>query len=224
MSAWRDRVEKLLYEGETVEDHVEWETASVVVTSHRVLAFTPETEGPNFSQVDWPNVDGVKTSAQSEVGLLRRGVRYGVMGAVLVVTGQTIDFRSIVGDTSVGGAAVDQMGIGGIMSLVDSLLALMRRLDDVMQILGALALLVAAVLVGVYWYTREPTLAIEVAGGEDIHVPRADEDATERLREVLMPDEAVSGGGSGDTEDVESSEERETPSAMETSGGFEDLL
>jgi hypothetical protein len=198
MSAWRDRVEELLYEGEAVEDHVELGTASVVVTSQRVLAFTPELEGSNFSQVDWPNVDGVKTSAQSRVDLLRRGVRYGVMGTVLVVTGQTIDFRGIVGDTSVGGAAVDQMGISGIMSLVNSLLALMRQLDNVMQALGALALVLATVLVGVYWYTREPTLAIQVAGGEDIHVPRADEDATERLREVLLPEGAASSSRFGD--------------------------
>lgn len=222
MSSWRDRVEELLYEGETVEDHVEWETASVVVTSHRVLAFTPETDGPNFSQVDWPNVDGLKAAAQSEVDLLRRGIRYGVMGVILVVTGQTIDFRSIVGDTSVGGSAADQMGIGGIMSLVDSLLALMRQLDEGMQILGALALLLAAVLVGVYWHTREPTLAIEVAGGRDIHVPRADEETTERLRETLAPNRVLSGDEFDDHGDTEADEK--APGRVESSGEFGDLL
>lgn len=195
MSAWRDRVEELLYEGETIEDHVECEEASVVVTSHRVLAFTPGMDGPNFSQVDLPNVEGVTRGAQSEAGLLERGLRYGVIGAILVVAGWIIDFESIIGDVSLGGSAAGQIGLGGIMEAMSRLLALMRQLDDLMQLFGALGLLLAVVLVGVYWYTREPTLSIQVAGGEDIHVPRPDEDATARLRKVLTPDGA--GGTAG---------------------------
>ncbi|MFB6297679.1 MAG: hypothetical protein ABEH56_04090 [Salinirussus sp.] len=185
--SWRDRAEDLLYEGETVEDAVEWDGASVVVTSHRVLAFTPETEGANFSQVDRPNVDGIETGARSRSELLERGVRYGVIGAILVVAGITIDMDSILGDVDLGAASTSQVGVGlgGIMGVMGRMLGLLRNLDSLMQTFGALGLVLAAVLLGVYWFTRTPTLTIEVAGGDDIHVPRPDDGTGDRLRHLL---------------------------------------
>jgi hypothetical protein len=179
-------IDRLLYEGETVEDRVEWAEASVVRTSHRVLVFSPDTEGANFRGIDRPNVEGIETGARSRGGLLERGLRYGLIGAILLVAGLAVDFDGIAGGVTVG-ASMSELGVGGIGSLIGGLLAFIRRLDDLMRILGALALLLGVVLVGVFWYTRTPTVNVAVAGEEDVTLPRPDERTRDRLRELLAP-------------------------------------
>ena len=57
---WVERAEGLLYEGESVRETVPVGAGGIVVTTHRLLAFTPDREGPNFRQVDRPNVDGAE--------------------------------------------------------------------------------------------------------------------------------------------------------------------
>jgi hypothetical protein len=189
MTEWRGRVEELLYDGETVRETLSFDEASVVVTSHRVLAFTPEADGANFRQVERPNVAGVSTGAQSRSGLLERGLRYGVAGAVLVVAGQVVDFGSILGGVDLGGQASREVGLGGILGPLQGMLNVLTQLDELMQMGGALALLLATALVGVYWFTREETLVVEVAGDEDVHVPRpADATAArDRLAAAVGP-------------------------------------
>ncbi|MEF8782540.1 MAG: hypothetical protein V5A39_06190 [Haloarculaceae archaeon] len=177
MTARHDRVEDLLYDGETVRETVDLEAGQVVVTSHRVLAFTPGTNGANFRQADLPNVEGVGFGAETEANLLERAIRFGVVGVVLAGFGVVVDFGSIVGDVDLtGGEAAGKIGIGGMLGSIQTLLGLIRSLDQYMQLFGAVALLLAALFLGVYWYLREPTLVVEVAGEDDIHVPRTDRD------------------------------------------------
>jgi len=197
MSRWRDRIEGLLYEGEAVVETVELDGASVVVTSHRVLAFTPDLEGPNFRGVERPNVTGVSAGARAEAALLERTVKFGVVGAVLVVAGQVVDFGGIVGDVDLsGGQAAGQVGIGGILGPLQSMLDVLRNLDGYMQVAGALALLLAVVLGGVYWYLRESTLVVEVEGENDLHVPRPDDDGVaQRLERAIALDPSQGDGG-----------------------------
>lgn len=193
MAARRDRVEDLLYDGETVRETVDLAAGQVVVTSHRVLAFTPETGGANFRQVDLPNVEGVGFGAQTEADLLERALRFGVIGVVLVGVGVVVDFGSLVGDVDLsGGEAAGQIGIGGMLGPLQTLLDLIRSLDQYMQLFGAVSLLFGALLFGVYWYLREPTLVIEVAGEEDIHVSRADrdDDVVSQLERAIVPGRA----------------------------------
>jgi hypothetical protein len=190
MSGWRNRVDDLLYSGESVTETVDFGSASVVVTSHRVLAFSPDTDGAAFQQVDRPNVEGVSTGAKSELSLLERGIRTLVIGIVLVGAGFIIDFESIVGDVNLGGQSTQQLGLGGVMGTLQSLLDLISQLDYLMRIFGALALFLSVVFFGVYWFTRDRTLVIEVAGGDDIHVSRPSERADEyanRLEQLISP-------------------------------------
>jgi hypothetical protein len=190
MSGWRNRVEDLLYSGESVTETVDFDSASVVVTSHRVLAFSPEDDGAAFQQADRPNVEGVAAGADSETDLLGRGIRALVIGVVLVGAGLVVDFESIVGDVDLGGQSTEELGIGGIMGTLQSLLGLISQLDYLMRVFGGLALFLAAVFFGVYWLTRESTLVIEVAGDDDIHVPRPSDDAGEsadRLERLIAP-------------------------------------
>jgi hypothetical protein len=189
---WRQRVDDLLYDGETVRESVDLDGARVVVTSHRILAFTPDMDGANFQQADLPNVEGVGTGARTESRLLEPGLRIGVVGVVLVVTGLVVDFGGLVGGVDLGGGA-GSVGIGGMLGPVRSLLGLVRDLDQYLRLVGALALLLAVGLLSVYWYLREPTLTVAVAGGEDIHVPRVDDPgAVSRIERALAP-----GGASG---------------------------
>ena len=190
MSGWRTRVDDLLYSGESVVETIEYDSASVVVTSHRVLAFSPAGDGPAFQQVDRPNVEGVSTGAESETSLLERGIRTLVIGVVLVGAGLVVDFESIVGDVSLGGQSAQQLGLGGIMGTLQSLLGLVSQLDYLMRVFGGLALFLAVVFFAVYWFTRDRTLVIGVAGDDDIHVPRPDERASEyadRLEALVSP-------------------------------------
>jgi hypothetical protein len=198
MTGWRGRVEDLLYEGETVRETVEFEGTSVVVTSHRVLAFTPEMDGANFKQVDRPNVVGVDTDAKSEAALLERTVKVGLVGGVLLVGGYVLDFGAIVGDVDLtGGGTAGQVGIGNILGPLQSMLDLLRSLDLYMQLAGALALLLAVALFGVYWHLRDPTLVIEVAGDDDIHVPRpgGDTETAQRLERAVAAEQTADPGG-----------------------------
>jgi len=189
MPRWRDRVAELLYDGESVRETVELDGGGVVVTSHRVLAFRPEMDGANFRGIDRPNVDGISTGAVTEAGLLERAIRFGVIGGVLVVAGTVIDFGSILGDVNLDTRAAGQVGVGGILGPLQGLLDTLRNLDVLMQAVGALVLLLAVVLGGVYWYLREPTLVVEIAGGDDVHLPRpaGDDDAADRLRRAVAP-------------------------------------
>jgi hypothetical protein len=205
MSRWQRRVDDLLYDGESVRETIDIDTARVVVTSHRVLAFTPEMDGENFTQADRPNVAGVETGAEANANLLERGVRYGVIGAVLVATGLIVDFGSILGDVEFDAGAAQEVGAGGLIGLTRTLLGIMTQLDFLLRVFGGLAIFLAAVLLGVYWFEREPTLVIALAGDDsDIRLPRPDdiESARSRLEAAIFPDAEEGPAGQESSEDL----------------------
>lgn len=195
-SRWRDQLGDLLYEGEQIRDAVSIEDARVLVTSHRVLAYTPDTDGPNFRDVERPNVVGVRLGAESNRSLLLRGIQWSVLGLILLGAGLLIDFESIVGDVDLGDGA-DAIGAGGVLGLVQQLLSLLRQFDEILQLFAGLVLLASAVAFGAYVLTREPRLHIRVAGDDvdDISLPRPADDGetVERLERAIFPD------GTGDT-------------------------
>jgi hypothetical protein len=194
MSGWRERVPDLLYDGEEIRDSVDVETSTVVVTSHRVLVFTPDGDSSNFRQVDRPNIDGVSTGTRNETNRLARGVRYGVVGTVLVIAGAVIDLDSLLDGVSSAGQSTGGLGLGGVMGTLQSMIALLTRLDELLQVVGALVLVLSVALLAAYWHTRERTLVIEVAGDDDIHVPRPAgvSGLVDRLQTAVAPDPAES--------------------------------
>ena len=189
MPRWQDRVEELLYDGETIERQVDVDTASVVVTSHRVLAFTPEMSGENLRQVDRPNVIGLERSSLTEDALLARGLRISVWAILLLGAGALFDFGSLIGGVNLTGQGTDELGVGGTLEGVQRMLDLLALLDELLLVAGAIAAFAAVAALGVFWYRRTPTLAITVAGGEDVHVPRP----SAGDQEVL--EDALAGGG-----------------------------
>lgn len=199
MSGWQSRVEELLYESESVAEVVDIDSSRVVVTSHRVIAFTPEMDGENFRQVERPNVTAVETSAQGKTALAGKSIRYGVYSVLLILAGIFINFDALIGDIQFDAEATSQTGAGGIVSIAQGMLDFMTQLDQLMQTVGALVLLVSVALFAVYWLLRVPTLAIRVAGdGKDIHVKRPDDvDAAIRKLESAILADAEPTGRSG---------------------------
>jgi len=200
MSGWQNRVEELLYESESVSEVLDIDSSRVVVTSHRVLTFTPEMDGENFQQVERPNVTGVETSAQGRTTLAGRSIRYGVYSLLLILAGFVINFDALIGDIQFDGEAASQTGAGGIVGIAQGMLNLMTQLDQLMQVVGALVLLAAVVMFAVYWLLRVPTLAIRVAGeGADLHVQRPEDadGAIRRLESAILPESELGGGSEG---------------------------
>lgn len=191
MSRWLDRAEQLTYDGEDVVETVAAGTGGVVVTTHRVLVFSPEGDGEAFSHVDRPNVAGVEEHEGGETRWLALGVKAGVVGAVLLLAGALLPLDALVGDVDVG-RGTGAIGLGGAMGPLETMLRILRSLDAVLLVLGALAFLVAAGALGWYLRTRERQLRIDRAGGEPLPLSLGDEPLDDgtvaRLRRAIAPD------------------------------------
>ncbi|NHN43525.1 hypothetical protein G9C85_18050 [Halorubellus sp. JP-L1] len=168
--SWRERVDELLYEGESVERTVDVGANRVYVTSHRVLAFFDEdAAGPNFRQVDRPNVEGVGAGSDSDWLRLARAVVWGGLGLASVVGGVLVEFGSFVSvPENLQSGAVG--GTGGIVSLFADLVAALALVDEAIAVLGVLFLAVAAYHGYRYAESRERVVTVGVAGAEDVRL------------------------------------------------------
>ena len=152
------------------------------MTSHRVLALTPDGDGPNLRAVDRPNVDAVELSAGGNVGHGARALRYGVYALALVGASFVVDFSSV--------SAVDPpsgTGIGPVVQLAVTMTSLLTVVDDVLRYAGLGVLVVALLFAALYGHSRDSYLAVEVAGGDDVRVPAtaSESAAADRLRVAL---------------------------------------
>jgi hypothetical protein len=186
---WVARAESLLYDGEVIEADVRLDRGGIVVTSHRVLVFTPDREGSNYRQVDRPNVEGVDLTTRGDWSFLELGVKALVVGVVLVAAGMTVSLDSLVGNVSLdSGGAASAVGIGGMLGMLQSMLTLMAQLDDLMRLFGGLALAFAAVVLGVYLWSRDRLLVVRVAGDDDIELTAPeDESIVEQIEAAIVP-------------------------------------
>lgn len=190
MAGWTDRVEELLYEGETVDEQVEVGESTVVVTSHRVLAFTPSLDGKNFREAQRPNVTGACIETTADSRFLSMGLRIALYGVVLLGVGLFVDFGAIIGGVDLAGEGTQQLGIGNVLGMVQGMISLIGRLDFYMRVIGALLVAFALVPLGVYAWSREQFLVLEVAGEDSIRVasPEAGGAELEALRAALLPE------------------------------------
>jgi hypothetical protein len=187
---WVARAESLLYDGEVIEADVRLDRGGVVVTSHRVLVFTPDREGSNYRQVDRPNVDGVDVTTSGDWSFLELGVKALVVGVVLVAAGMTVSLDSLVSNVSLdSGETASAVGIGGMLGMLQTMLTLMAQLDDLMRLFGGLALAFAVVVLGVYLWSRDRLLVVRVAGNDDIELTAPDDESVvERIEAAVVPD------------------------------------
>jgi hypothetical protein len=92
----------------------------------------------------------------------------------LVAAGQVVSLDEMVGGIDVGTGG--EMGLGGFIGLMQSLLNLLALLDELLVAAGAIALLVGALFLGAYAWSREELLVVEVAGDDDIELPAPERD------------------------------------------------
>jgi len=194
---WVARAESLLYDGEVIEEDVRLDRGGVVVTSHRVLVFTPDREGSNYRQVDRPNVEGVDVITKGDWSFLELGVKALVVGVVLVGAGMTVSLDSLVSNVSLdSGGAASAVGIGGMLGMLQTMLTLMAQLDDLMRLFGGLALAFAAVVLGVYLWSRDRLLVVRVAGDDDIELTAPDDErVVDRIKTAVVPGAAPADAG-----------------------------
>ncbi|MGB9930220.1 hypothetical protein [Haloarcula amylolytica] len=197
---WVARAESLLYDGEVIEADVRLDRGGVVVTSHRVLVFTPDREGSNYRQVDRPNVEGVDVTTSGDWSFLELGVKALVVGVVLVAAGTTVSLDGLVGNVSLdSGGAASAVGIGGMLGMLQTMLTLMAQLDDLMRLFGGLALAFAAVVLGVYLWSRDRLLVVRVAGDDDIELTAPDDESVvDRIEAAIVPDATPTDTGNAD--------------------------
>ncbi|MFB6113792.1 MAG: hypothetical protein ABEJ58_06775 [Halodesulfurarchaeum sp.] len=182
MAAWTDRVEQLLYEGEEVLMQVGGDSVTVVLTTHRVLAFTPETDGPNFRAVERPNVTGIVEESVGSARFLESGIKAIVVGIVLIVAGFLVNFDRVFNSGSVDPNAAGNVGVGEVVSMIQVMQRLLSLVDDALLVFGAVITVAGGAVIGYYLRTREDVLTIQVAGDEDVQFPAGELSESDRSK------------------------------------------
>ena len=181
---WTDNIDRLLLAGEEVEDEVSVGDAQVVVTTQRVVVLTPSMDGENVRYVERPNVSGVEARHSSNNQLLSVGTTVGLTGVLLVAIGNTLNLSAPATLSDMDG---NVPGAG----LASSMTSAIELIDTMFLYLGALLIATAAVLAGYYFWRRQRTVALAVAGDEDVEIPTYEDESADRLvkrlREAVAP-------------------------------------
>ena len=244
MTRWEDRASERLRHGETIEASVPVGDNGVVVTTQRVFAFTPGSDGANFRSVERPNVEGVTADTRSNAGWLGYVARAGLGGVAGIALGLTVDFGSLLDLGDIGGQGAGRVGMGGMLTVLQQVSQLLGLLDQVLLVGGLLALALALGALGMYAESRTKTIRLTVAGETDLHVPSVDSGtAVTRLQRHLGESSAAADAPSdrgtlgairdsltgGDESAAATEEVREGPEAVrdgpaeEVAGGTPDV-
>lgn len=169
MSGWRDDVDQLLYAGEELQERVGGGPDEIIVTSHRLLALTPDREGPNFHAVDRPNVEGIQVETTGRTGVATTGAKGFLAGIGSMLVGMLVDFDALAG--AVPSVGAEAPATGGIVSMLETLRGAIGLLDTVLIGVGGVVAAAGVIALGIYWVTRERDLRIAVAGDDEVRLP-----------------------------------------------------
>jgi len=184
------RVDHLLYDGESVEVRTGDERVGLLVTTHRVLAVSPATEGANYRAVDRPNVTGVSREAAGERRWLFTGTKALVVGLVALVAWSLVDLEGAIGGVALSGRTGAVVG-GQVLQLLALARTLASVLDDVLLVGGVLSVVAAISTFAAYYRSREERVRVSVAGDDDLALPAEDFSARDlaTLAETVGGDE-----------------------------------
>jgi len=178
-------VQDLLEDGEHVEREVDVGSGRLVVTDRRLLAFTPEGDGPNYRAIARPNVQHVEIAPRSEFGHVRNGVLYLVIGLATIAAGALLETDNALQGVPTGPGA-SRLGVSSLISEAAYWIGL---IDDGIVALGVVFALPAVYHAVRYQQSRRTVLSVGVAGDDDVDLPteRVDDPngAVERLRLAL---------------------------------------
>jgi hypothetical protein len=170
--SWQSHADQLLFGGETVLARVSGLEAAVVVTSHRVLVFTPKSDGSNVRTFHRPNVTGLTKDASGTERWLGAGAKWLVLGVALTIVGSLLDLEGMLGNVSTEGTA-SEVGVGWIGGMFGLFSTAFALLDDVLLLGGVLSIFAGVGLLAWYLKSRASVVRIEVAGGRDVEIPAA---------------------------------------------------
>ena len=168
---WTERVEQLLYDGETETRRVAVGDATIVITSHRVLAFTPG-EGARYRAVDRPNVGQITVDSTGRTRALAWTALFGLVALSSAALAVLYSFADLVPDLDIGDADGEATPgddpAGEPFALLETTLA---ALDLAVVAVALLSALVAAGFLVRYVRSRARRVVIEVHGDEDLEIP-----------------------------------------------------
>lgn len=159
-------IDRLCYAGESVVDAARVGGATVAVTSHRVLALTPGTDGPTLQEAALPNVADVELASAGDLAHGWRAVRYGVYAIALFGASFVVNFEGIAGVEPPA-----QAGAGQVVSMAVAMTNVLGLVDDVLRVAAAMVLIGALGFAALYGYSRDRQLQVTVAGGDHLRVP-----------------------------------------------------
>jgi hypothetical protein len=179
-------LERWLYAGESVCIAEPLASGWVAVTTHRLLVYTPDTEGAPFVSYDRPNVDGVRLGSDGDARYLTVLPRPLVYGFVSV--GSWVAFRQAGLATLLDVDAGDSLAVVGMAGLFDTIRTALQFLELALLVGGLLTLTGAAVLGVLSLRSRTTHLVVDTGDGPVTHpLPDgvAETVSLDRLREAL---------------------------------------
>ncbi len=173
---WLNDIDGLLHAGEEVEEEVSVGDAQVVVTTQRVMVFTPHSEGENVRYFDRPNVVGVETSNSGNRQVLSAGATIGLSGVLMMFIGNTLSLSAPAAVSDLSGEPVPGADLAGTMA------SAIELIDTLFLLLGVLLLANGLVVVGYYFMKRKPAVALRIAGDDDVELPVYEDEDVDKIR------------------------------------------
>lgn len=179
---WGTRLDEFLFDGERRLETVDLGPDRVLVTSHRLLVFTPTTDGENFRAIDRPNVAGVDIRHRTGENALPMAGKLGLVGTVVLLTAFAFDPGWLRGSSGSDSAPANA-------GTVDQSAGLLSTLDGALLSVGVVLLAAALLLAGYYALARSPVIVVWIDGDEDVVLPirREPEAKLDALRDALRP-------------------------------------
>ena len=188
LGTWSEHVDELLDERERVRHRVDLEGATVVVTNRRVLAFTPDEDGPNYRSVERPNVTRVSVETDSAPGRLLWAMLFLALGVGLALLATTTDLAGLA--ERYAGDVGDPTGVAD--GALEGLTTMLTVFDLSILAAGAFLLVLALALFVGYARSRTRRLVLRVSGDGDVSLPVSDADLeaerTVALEEAIGPE------------------------------------
>ena len=160
----------LCYRGERVVERTPLGAGWAAVTTHRVLAYDPATDGRRFEAVDRPNVSDVAVDAAGDQRLLGWGLRAAVYGLAALGGGVALRAMNLGQTLSVEPSGAGAAPVGSVLAVTDALAGALAVLTTLLLV-GGVALVVGTIgLLVRYLRTRRPALVVERFGDDPVRL------------------------------------------------------
>lgn len=162
-----EELQAFLFGGESVDAAIQLDDATVGVSSHRILAYRPDGDGPALQTAHRANVTDITLATSGATTAGYRAVRFGVYTLILGAAGSLIELDSIMEPVS----APTGMGMGSAVALLNLVVRLIGYFDEVLLFASLATAAVTLFFIARYLNSRNRVLEITRAGGEPLRIP-----------------------------------------------------